>query len=397
MRDYRRYSDKLIAQFSGRYRRRAKKVARDVQKYLGLGYDPTNAVGRAFDKHKIEAWMMDNVTDSVVKSALYGYGTRPTFALLANEGLTSKLLELSYDGSKTGLSERIHRNVTRAKKTITSTLKTAMQAGQTVRDLAQELFDGYGYGQRIDMPGAEVNRQLQKLAAAEKTRIRELKRAGVQGVTPEPILRKIRRLEAYTDDMSKTNLRTSYKQLIRSIEAQNAKALEKAVYVAVQEKARSQALMVAQTEISCAYGAAFESRAVQDPDVVGIGYSLSPSHDIFDICDFHTSADFGYGPGIYPLDSVPEFPFHPRCNCRMEEVFRGELPEDARIDPVREEQGATRYLNRLPKEKRRELMGVQGNSEFTDQGRWRNSLRQYRGHREAQAKLKTSDFIPRPE
>lgn len=396
MPDYRHFSDRLIAQFAVQYRRKAQAVARDVENYLRRGVDPVNAVGRAFDKHKIEAWMTDTVTDNVVKSALYGFGVRPSFALLSNEGLTSKLLELSYDGSAVGLSERIHQKVVQVKKTISDTLISTIRSGQTVRDMALELYDGYGYGQKIDMPGAEMHRQLRKLAEGERARIRALKKAGVTDVTPEPVLRRLRALETYTDNMSKKHLRTSYKQLLDTIRDQNDKAIKKALYVTVQEKARSQAMMVAQTETSRAYGSAFESRCVQDPEVVGMHFSLSPDRDIFDICDFHTSVNFGYGEGVYPLASVPEFPFHPRCTCRMEEVFRGELPEGATIDPVQEDRGATRYLKKLPEDKRRELMGVQGSTEFSAQGRWQGNLRSYHGHHEARQKLKTSDFIPPP-
>lgn len=68
-------------------------------------------------------------------------------------------------------------------------------------------------------------------------------------------------------------------------------------------------------------------RTRNDPNIFGYRYNLSNIHSsfTFDICDVLTSADVGYGKGVYPKNKLPKFPFHPHCFCRVEPVYKDEL------------------------------------------------------------------------
>lgn len=82
---------------------------------------------------------------------------------------------------------------------------------------------------------------------------------------------------------------------------------------------------LAHTEVAKAYGASKDQAAIMTPGAKGMRFMLSNSHPVFDICDLITGADdYGLGQGVYPFDSLPEYPFHPNCLC-LKQIA---LPED---------------------------------------------------------------------
>ena len=88
-----------------------------------------------------------------------------------------------------------------------------------------------------------------------------------------------------------------------------------------------EALRLARTEMTSAYGEATLSAAKVSPSCSGVKYILSASHPKPDICDDITGTDkHGLGIGIYPIDEAPVYPFHPHCLCIVTTV--NEKPED---------------------------------------------------------------------
>ncbi len=87
-----------------------------------------------------------------------------------------------------------------------------------------------------------------------------------------------------------------------------------------------EALRLARTEGTAAFGEGSVSAARICPSYVGMQYILSASHPIPDICDIITSHDSGLGPGVYPPGEEPTYPFHPNCLCIAVPVH--EKPED---------------------------------------------------------------------
>ena len=88
-----------------------------------------------------------------------------------------------------------------------------------------------------------------------------------------------------------------------------------------------EALRLARTEMTSAFGMGVTKSASLNPSNKGVRFILSASHPEYDICDVHCNLDdYGLGPGGYPLDEAPDYPFHPNCLCIMTQI--NEEPDD---------------------------------------------------------------------
>ncbi|WP_121615223.1 hypothetical protein [Virgibacillus halodenitrificans] len=87
-----------------------------------------------------------------------------------------------------------------------------------------------------------------------------------------------------------------------------------------------EALRLARTEMTAAYGEGTIAAGRVSPSYEGTRWMLSPSHPVKDICDTFANADFGLGKGVYPKGEEPMFPPHPNCLCSLLPVH--ESPED---------------------------------------------------------------------
>ena len=87
-----------------------------------------------------------------------------------------------------------------------------------------------------------------------------------------------------------------------------------------------EALRLARTEMTAAFGEGTIAAAKVSPSNKGIRWILSKSHPITDICDEHAAHDEGLGKGVFPVDDVPLHPAHPNCLCSLVNV--NEQPED---------------------------------------------------------------------
>jgi len=77
-----------------------------------------------------------------------------------------------------------------------------------------------------------------------------------------------------------------------------------------------EALRLARTEMTAAFGEGTLAAARMSPSYIGMKYVLSHNHPMPDICDNITSANlYGLGPGVYPPGEEPPYPFHPSCLC----------------------------------------------------------------------------------
>lgn len=88
-----------------------------------------------------------------------------------------------------------------------------------------------------------------------------------------------------------------------------------------------EALRLARTEMTSAYGMGTMKSSELNPSNRGVRFMLSASHPEYDICDVHCSRnDYELGPGGYPLEAAPDYPFHPNCLCIMTQI--NEDPND---------------------------------------------------------------------
>ena len=197
------------------------------------------------------------------------------------------------------------------REAITDTIRDHLKLNATWTNAAKALYDGYEHGSVVRP------QQLPKYLSVV--------RYATQG-SPEA-LAEARKVFYNIERLSKNgaptkSLRAAYSSLVRAAQTGTEEQLEKACYVAVQEKSRYVAQRIIRTELSRAYLDGFNAKIMQDDDVVAVRLRLSSRHPVFDICDLFAETDmYGLSKGVYPKDN----PLHPYCMCRLEEVFKWEV------------------------------------------------------------------------
>lgn len=78
-----------------------------------------------------------------------------------------------------------------------------------------------------------------------------------------------------------------------------------------------EALRLARTEMSAAFGEGAIAAARVAPSYIGMKWVLSGSHPVPDMCDTLATYDSGLGPGVYPPGDEPPYPAHPNCLCAL--------------------------------------------------------------------------------
>jgi hypothetical protein len=75
---------------------------------------------------------------------------------------------------------------------------------------------------------------------------------------------------------------------------------------------------LARTEITAAAGRATIGSAKANPFVDTVLWALSLGREDWNCnCEANSENDVGYGPGVYPVDEVPDYPDHPHCMCTL--------------------------------------------------------------------------------
>ena len=86
-----------------------------------------------------------------------------------------------------------------------------------------------------------------------------------------------------------------------------------------------EALRLARTEMTAAFGEGTITAARVSPSYIGMKWVLSHSHPVVDICDTLAEHDEGLGRGVYFPGNEPHLPAHPNCICTLVPVH--EEPE----------------------------------------------------------------------
>ncbi len=76
-----------------------------------------------------------------------------------------------------------------------------------------------------------------------------------------------------------------------------------------------EALRLARTETTAAFGEGTIAAAKASPSYKGIKWILSKSHPLVDICDSLAGHEEGLGTGVYTPGNEPPYPAHPSCLC----------------------------------------------------------------------------------
>jgi len=78
-----------------------------------------------------------------------------------------------------------------------------------------------------------------------------------------------------------------------------------------------EALRLARTEMTAAFGEGTIAAARVSPSYIGMKWVLSHNHPVVDICDTLAAHDEGLGRGVYSPGNEPHLPAHPNCICSL--------------------------------------------------------------------------------
>ena len=151
-------------------------------------------------------------------------------------------------------------------------------------------------------------------------------------------------------------------------------AISISVFNVVAKTIRNFYIRLINTEASRAWYEGFIKTQVQNKDVFGVKWKLSPVHYQYpyDICDVNASANIGYGAGIYPKNKVPRFPAHPHCMCRLEVVKNAKGKYN--------KEGVNKYIDKLDNSKLTKIFNKDNLKVYKETGDWEKTIRGWTGY-----------------
>lgn len=387
----------LLAEYQQKYDKLSEKAIALIKKYINRGMSTEAAIKKALSD---SSFFINNdaaIASVVYSAAVSGYGKEPINPLEVKR----ILLHESWAPDKMNLSQRLHGSNADIRQTIIDSISTSMRLGKSWIGMTRDLYDGYGYGYKIST--TELPEYMKRLVAQSRKVL-----AGDQSAMNK-YLAAIKQTERQiaslaTNDAPTKALKAAFSELLEATKELNQKAIDKAIYVAVEEKSRYIADRIARTEIAAAWGDGFLVKYRNDDDVIAFRWVLNSRHTRYDICDIHAKADlYGLGVGVYPKDKFPKRPAHPHCMCQIEPVYVGEINIDlrkeaeilskAKFNPkVMEE-----FLGSLPRDKQLQLFGEYGLKAWRKGEDWRQHLRLWEGHEDAKGRLDPESFVVKPK
>ena len=112
-----------------------------------------------------------------------------------------------------------------------------------------------------------------------------------------------------------------------------------------------EALRLARTETTAAYGEGTIRANRISPSYIGMKWVLSRSHPTYDVCNALATNDEGMGIGVYAPGHEPVYPPHPNCLCDLVGIH--EQPEDfvrrlqRWMDDPRDEPGLEKWYKEI--------------------------------------------------
>jgi SPP1 gp7 family putative phage head morphogenesis protein len=269
---------------------------------LDNGSTPFQAVSTVFKRNglsdKLKLW----ISEACVAAAEKG-GVQFTSNLVGRHFFLAE----SFAPDKITLSQRVTRLEFQddVVSTIQANLKAQEQFGRLVSKISQ-------YSTEEDLPKGlrELERQARKVMAGDVEAFNDF--AKVLKHEKAVALRAI-------DGGNETPLKRSYLRLTNAAEKLNEDGLNAAIENAVEQKARSAAFRIADTEVARAYGTAVRTKADQDSECTGIQWSISSSERVCDDCEELDGK-------IFAKDDLPQYPLHPHCQCILD-LFYGDVSE----------------------------------------------------------------------
>lgn len=271
--------------------------------------------------------------------------------------IETAILQSTWAGDGITRIKRIQDLSAKQRAIVQNEISKAVRSGDSVLKLARRINDAFADKSLIPvdkLAGDRVRKDLIELA--QKGSSAGLSKKDIQKLqTLQAQIRASGGLQA-----ERSLLRSSYLEVLKAVENGVPEKIFKAVEVATKDKARYLAERIARTELGRANWESQLYKYDSNPEIVGMRYYLSSAHNETDICDLHTSVDFGLGAGVYPLDSLPSYPFHPNCLCNYEPVFADEIAgKDFKVSP----RAINKALEKIP-DSERKIVGLARSEEL---------------------------------
>jgi hypothetical protein len=334
---------------------------RRIRELMAEGYGVRFAVDQAYRENPVMKVMYDEMRAQIRAEAERGYGaTLP-------QGLTDRLFTHAWTPDGLTLSERTTHASILVRELVARTISAQIKKSASYRQASLAIFDGYKMGGVI--PVQDVPKYLaQTMAVARHA-----------GIPRDEMMKMLKPVRRQIERGTTAGMRAAYSQLVDALEAQNEKALNRAIFTATQERTRYFADRIARTEMARAYQDGFLLRWDNNEDCVAYQWKLSGRHPRYDICDLYAKANlYGMGAGVFPKDKVPRLPAHPHCMCFLKPVIRGMMDNETPIDRI--EEGGREYLDSVDLHHRQMLLGIHGEKDVMD-GKisWTQKARGYGG------------------
>jgi hypothetical protein len=366
----------IIARFNKEWQAVAEKAIKELYKLVEGGKKVDVAV-KALERKHPELFQLPGLKDSLVEAAAYGYGIVPEVLTAATYAKMATAMERPWASDGMTLSKRLHGATKQMREAIVDTIRTQLNLNASWTNAARELYDGYNSGKAVvreqDLPN--YLRLVRHATAGSPEQLRAARKAWNN-------INRLARNGAPTK-----SLKVAYNQLVQQALTGSDEAMQKACWVAVQEKSRYVAERIARTEMARAYADGFLADIEVDDDVVAVKWKTGTRHPVFDICDMYAKADmYGLGPGIYPKDKLPKLPAHPHCMCKLVKIYAADL--DGKKAKENIEGAVNDYFEKLSDNQRMQLMGINGAKAWQSGESWQDYLRGWQGLGKQESRLR---------
>ena len=339
-----------------------KAFAKEIKQLLKEGKTAKEAVKEAYKKYPVMKTLEKELQKQLEEEMKRGAGEDIPINAIHDA------LSLVWSPDNLTLSERTTKGGKEITKQAASIIAEAIKKGESVQKTALALFDGYGYGHVLptqDIP--EFMKKLSEIGKLTDYKGREFRK------TLRDVERQLKRVNVQ-------GMKIAYGKIKEAIETGNEKKINKAVYVATQERTRYFARRIARTELARAYHDGFMAQWEDDDDCIAFKWTLSSKHPFCDICDLFAEADlYGMGKGVFPKNKVPVLPVHPHCMCHLRPVMQGSDLLTSEKPKPRIERGGREWFDAQNTMTRQDILGIYGEKAVRAGVSWTKKARGYNG------------------
>jgi hypothetical protein len=268
------------------------------------------------------------------------------------------------------LSPHLHRQGMEMVRKMEGAFGQVIREGESAMELARRMRDIEGQRIWVTQPG--VVDDFEMATRRMMTSTSDPRSLAEYFDKRKEYRRYIRKLSSTAGDMGlRAAHQHAFEQLERAIRSGKADAIERAKkWLAYDQQAYRQRV-IARTQIGRAYTQGFIDNA-DVPWVVGMQWNVETgSGRKRDICDILGNQNLhGMGPGVYPMDKLPDLPAHPNCNCYFTEFIDDSLDEGDTRPPAPPERANAdaAWLRTQPAETQAAILGQERYRLFRESG-----------------------------